>query len=100
METVTLDQLNETLEALRREIREMKREADPTAPMTAGDLCVRWKVEADSPEMQLKYLARRCLAWGVRPMRGTRGWEALYPRQAVLHAEAFAAGTMTRRRFA
>lgn len=79
---------------------ELKREADPTRPLTAEALCERWNIAGDSDEARLYNLARKCRLWGLEPMKGTRGWEALYARGAVLAAESYAAGKSKRRRVA
>jgi hypothetical protein len=79
---------------------ELKRGADLTRPLTAEGLCARWNIAGDSDEARLVNLARKCRLWGLEPMKGTRGWEALYARSKVLAAEAYAAGTSKRRRAA
>jgi len=56
---------------------------DLTRPLTAEELCERWKVVASSDALRLS---------------GGRGWHARYSRDAVLHAESYASGKMNRRR--
>jgi hypothetical protein len=76
------------------------RAEDATRPFTALELCDRWKIAGETPEKQLFNLARKCRAWGLVPLKGTRGWEALYGRGDVLHAETYAAGKLKRRKHA
>jgi hypothetical protein len=95
-----VQELRECLDLLLADIRELKREVDATAPLTAEQLCERWKVAGTEPEDRLFNLARKCREWGLQAMKGTRGWHALYARPAVLAAEAYAAGTSKRRRAA
>lgn len=71
---------------------------DLTRPLTAEELCERWKVVASSDALRLDYLTRKCRAWGLRPLSGGRGWHARYSREAVLHAESYASGKINRRR--
>lgn len=71
---------------------------DPTRPFTAGDLVERWEIKAETKELQLQYLSRKCRAWGLKPLKGSDGWNALYHRGDVLHAEGFAARKMSRRK--
>lgn len=73
---------------------------DVTRPLTALELCERWRVTAASKELKLLYLSRKCRAWGLRPLKGGRGWAALYGRADVLHAESFAGGKIKRRKHA
>jgi|GEM_PF-2784830 len=73
---------------------------DMTRPLSASELCERWHVTATNAELQLLYLARRCRQWGLRPLQGARGWNALYGRAEVLHAESFASGKINRRKHA
>lgn len=73
---------------------------DMTRPLTALELCERWHVTASSAELQLLYLSRKCRQWGLRPLKGARGWNALYGRADVLHAESFAGGKIKRRKHA
>lgn len=73
---------------------------DMTRPLTAAELCERWHVVAECAEMRLLYLSRKCRAWGLRALSGGRGWNALYSRDDVLHAESFAGGKIKRRRHA
>lgn len=74
------------------------RSMEDTRPLTAEELCERWKVVASSDALRLDYLTRKCRAWGLRPLSGGRGWHARYSREAVLHAESYASGKMNRRR--
>ena len=99
-EDAGLAQLNACLVTLLTEVREMRREADPTAPMTAEDLCRRWQIPGETPKHQLFNLARRCGMYGLEAAKGTRGWEALFSRSDVLAAEAFMFGKSKRRRTA
>jgi hypothetical protein len=64
--------------------------ADPTAPLTAEMLCVRWNIVAETQELRLVYLSRRCAAWGLKPMLNTSGFGALYNYAQVLAAEEYA----------
>ena len=50
------------LRELRAEVKKGRVEEDMTAPLTAGDLCKRWCVEASTPALRLTYLARKCKA--------------------------------------
>jgi len=84
-----------------REHRQMgKRPEDLTRPLTALELCERWHVTATSEALRLLYLSRKCRQWGLRPLQGARGWNALYGRADVLHAESFAGGKIKRRKHA
>lgn len=80
-------------------VAEVKPE-DMTRPLTALELCERWHVTATSDARRLLYLGRKCRQWGLRPLSGGRGWNALYDRADVLHAESFAGGKIKRRRHA
>lgn len=80
------------------EVRCLRSEADATAPFSAEGMCRRWCIPGASDEERLHNLARRCREWGLRPMKGTRGWQATYARAEVLAAEAYAAGKSPRRR--
>ena len=71
---------------------------DPTRPLTAEELCERWGITAETPELQLAYLRRKARKWGLEALDGSDGWQALYTRGDVLHAEAFAARSRTRRK--
>lgn len=71
---------------------------DMTRPVSAVELCERWKITAPSRALRLTYLARKCKAWGLRPLKGTRGEGAMFARDAVIHAEAVGAGKINRRR--
>lgn len=73
---------------------------DPTRPLTAEEMCERWDITSESEAGQLELLNKRAVRWGLRPLAGTRGWDALYSREDVLHAEAMAAGKLTRRKHA
>ena len=95
-----LAQLKACMVTLLEEVREMRREADPTAPMTAVELCRRWNIAGETDEARLFNLARRCREYGLRPLKKSRGWEALYRRADVVAAEEFAAGILKRRRAA
>lgn len=99
-------QLAECMATILVEVRELRAEVarrvagaeDMTAPMMAEELCARWGIEAPTRALRLTYLARKCRAWGLRPLAGTCGEAAMYARDDVLHAESFAAGKMNRRR--
>lgn len=80
------------------EVRNLRKEQDVTAPMTAEALCGRWAIQGALREEKMRNLARRCREYGLEPLKGTRGWEALYARADVLSAESYAAGKSTRRR--
>lgn len=102
---IGVEHLNQCLLLVLKEVRELRQEIqtahpqeDMTAPLTAGELCKRWCVEASTPALRLTYLARKCKAWGLRPLKGTRGESAMFARDAVLHAEAVGAGKINRRR--
>jgi len=105
-----IEQLNECLalvltklEGIEQRLAAPAVEAKPedmTRPLTALELCERWHVTAASAELQLLYLSRKCRQWGLRPLSGARGWNALYGRADVLHAENFAGGKIKRRRHA
>lgn len=64
----------------------------------ARELAVRWGIGGGSDYLRLQYLSRRCRAWGLRAMEGTRGWSAMYRLADVLAAEEFGAGIAKRRR--
>lgn len=70
----------------------------PPGPLSARDLCERWEIRAETDELRLQYLARRCRRWGLRPMNGSRGWGATYRLPEVLAAEEYGAGISKRRR--
>lgn len=103
-----IEQLNECLalvltklEGIEQRLAAPAVEAKPedmTRPLTALELCESWHVAAASAKLQLLYLSRKCRAWGLRPLSGGRGWNALYGRADVLHAESFAGGKIKRRR--
>lgn len=104
-----VEQLRECVELVFREFldevrREVRAAQDLTAPLSAEELCARWHVVGDSPELRLFNLARRCREYGLKPLKGSRGWEALYARADVLSAESYAAakakGKSARRRAA
>jgi hypothetical protein len=107
-DTLEASQVMEMLGRVLDELREIKsrvggsdksvRGPDETAPLTAKELCERWGIESADADMRLFYLARKCRAWGLRPLKGTRGWKAVYSRADVLHAESYAAGKINRRR--
>lgn len=88
------------LRELRAEVKMSRGQEDMTRPLTAGELCERWKIKAATHELELLALRRRCGAWGLRPLNGVRGWKALYARAEVLRAESFANGNLTRRKHA
>jgi hypothetical protein len=48
--------------------------------------------------MQLLYLSRKCRDWGLRPLKGGRGWNALFSRADVRRAEEYAAGKIRGRK--
>ncbi len=100
-----LARLEACLQVIAEDVRALKERmsgdgmpvADGTRPMTAAELCARGKIEAESPKLKLQYLARRCRAWGLVPLRGSEGWGALYMPAAVLRAEEFASGAVRSR---
>lgn len=71
---------------------------DMTRPMTAAELCERWRIESSSPVLKLAYLARRCRSYGLQALKGGDGWNALYRRADVLRAEEHAAGKIRGRK--
>ncbi|MCG3206292.1 MAG: hypothetical protein KCHDKBKB_03026 [Elusimicrobia bacterium] len=103
-----LAQLRECVELMLGELRELREQVtralpvpeDATRPLTALELMERWHIAAETPELRLTYLARKAREWGLQPLAGTRGWDALYPRADVLHAEEYAAGRIRRRKHA
>jgi hypothetical protein len=100
-----LSQLKECLGLILSELRELRAGVarpvvDETRPLTALELCERWHVEAPTEALRLLYLSRKCRAWGLRALEGTKGWSALYGRADVLHAESFASGKLKRRKHA
>lgn len=95
-----LQELKDCFAALIGEVKALRREQDVTAPMTAEALCGRWAIQGALREEKLRNLARRCREYGLEPLKGTRGWEALYARADVLSAESYAAGKSKRRRAA
>ena len=74
--------------------------SDPTRPFTAAELIKRWEIAGAHPRAKLGNLAKRCTAWGLRPLKGTRGMEALYNRADVVQEESYAGGNAKRRRHA
>jgi len=81
-------------------LAKMQEASDPTRPLTAAELLARWEIAGETQKAKLGNLAKRCAAWGLRPLRGTRGLEALYNRADVVHAESFASGKINRRKHA
>ncbi len=72
---------------------------DATQPWSAGELILRWKIGSGLlNETHLRHLARKCRRWGLKPLRGGRGWSALYARADVLRAESYAAGQLTKKK--
>lgn len=69
-----------------------------TRPLSALELIQRWAVPGETESARLDNLAKRCRAWGLEPMKGTRGASATYTLAAVLAAEAYASGQTKRRR--
>ena len=67
-------------------------------PLTAQELLARWHIAGGTDALKLLTLRRRCEAWGLRPLEGTRGLGALYFQADVVAAEAYAAGHAARRR--
>ena len=86
--------------SIEQKLAEPRAVDDATRPLTAQELCERWHVEAPSDKLKLLYLSRNCRAWGLKPLKGTRGWNALYQRADVVHAESFANGNLKRRKHA
>jgi hypothetical protein len=70
-----------------------RRWAVSEGPLTAEQLMVRWHIDGPTLAARRKALQRRCQAWGLRPMTGTRGPRALYRPADVDRAEARAAGS-------
>lgn len=95
-----IEELKACFETLMSEVKSLRQEQDPTAPLTAEGMCARWAIPGMTHEQRLDNLARRCRDYGLRPLKGTRGWEALYGRAEVLAAESYAAGKSKRRRAA
>lgn len=104
-----VEQLRECVELVFREFldevrREVRAAQDLTAPLSAEELCARWSIAGATHDQRLFNLARRCRDYGLRPLKGSRGWEALYARADVLSAESYAAakakGKSARRRTA
>lgn len=72
--------------------------AAQSRPLTAEQLMTRWAVPGETETHRLDNLAKRCRKLGLRPMRGTRGMAATYMITDVQAAEAYANGSMKRRR--
>lgn len=89
-----IEQLNQCVALVLSKLEGIEKRVtvDETRPLTAEELCERWHVDAETEALQLHSLARLCRRWHLRPMSGTRGWDALYRRADVLRAETFAAG--------
>ena len=98
MLTAALTGTRDELQALRNEVAALKKGADETAPLSARELCERWEIRAATPELELLYLARRCRAWGLAPLKGRSGWHALYRKADVVRAESFAGGRVRSRK--
>lgn len=99
--SATLDEIKMELGMLRTMVETLAEVLQPAAqsrPLTAEQLMVRWAVPGETLELRLDNLARRCRAWGLKPMRGTRGLGATYMVADVVAAEAFGNGTTKRRR--
>lgn len=61
-------------------------------PLNQAALMARWHIDGPSLAARRKALQRRCEAWGLRPMKGTRGPGALFRAADVDRAEERAAG--------
>jgi hypothetical protein len=99
--SATLEQLTEEVRGLRCLMESVAAVLQPAAqsrPLTAEELMVRWAVPGETLELRLDNLGTRCRAWGLKPMRGTRGVSATYMVADVVAAEGFANGTTKRRR--
>lgn len=59
--------------------------------MTWADLALRWRIQAPNQKALQQALYRRCRDWGLQPMRGTRGDQAVFRPADVLKAEDRAA---------
>lgn len=92
--------LNEFKGVIAQTLAEVLASKDESAPLTASELLRRWEIAGADESARLHNLARRCRDWGLEPLKGTRGREALYGRVAVQSAEAYAAGRVRRRRAA
>lgn len=86
------------VERIERRLDTDGRAVDLTAPLSAEELCVRWNVRAETKELKLLALRRKCERWGLRAMSGARGWDAMYRREDVVHAEGVGAGDIKRRK--
>lgn len=77
---------------------------DASAPLTAAELFERWAVPGGTPQKRLYNLRARCRSWGLKPLKGTQGMEALFLRGDVHAAEDYARarglGKLARRRHA
>ena len=92
--------LDEFKGVITQALAEVRASKDESAPLTASELMRRWEIAGADESARLHNLARRCRDWGLEPLKGTRGREALYGRVAVQSAEAYAAGRVRRRRAA
>lgn len=72
---------------VREEMKAVAAAADPTQPITAEQLCERWKVVAATKELQLHKLARLAREGRLRPLAGGKGWSKRYALTAVIAAE-------------
>ena len=86
------------LRELREEVKKTHGAEDMTRPLKAEEVCERLGITARTPKLKLFYLARRCRQYGLAPLAGSRGWNALYRRADVLRAEEHAAGKIRGRK--
>lgn len=98
--TTLLTEMRGEVRGLRELVETSMQGADMTRPLTTAELFKRWQVPGATQKAKLGNLAKKCALWGLRPQDGTRGMSALYQRADVVHAEAFAARKIHRRRHA
>jgi hypothetical protein len=59
--------------------------------LTYADLEARWRIAGKTDKSRRKTLLRRLELWGLRPLEGTRGKQAVFRPADVLKAEQRAA---------